>query len=183
MCWMCRIRLQKNYDYFIALRDIKGMLKDVKYNESQGKFGNVSGNEYTITAYTWTKQMEPIGMDMKKSYAELNISADKCVDIDEGPIGLFFEDLNYNCDGGLYAEQIENRSFKLQIVTGDGNIVDAVTREPGYAWTSGNGTVNYLTDLPLNDKNTYYAQLSGITSGASLINKAYEGVYVEQGKD
>ena len=162
MCWMCRIQLQKNYDYFIALRDIKGMLKDVKYNESQGKFGNVSGNEYTITAYTWTKQMVPIGMDTKKGYAELNISADKGVDIDEGPIGLFFEVLNYNCDGGLYAEQIEeNRSFKLQIVTGDGNIVDAVTREPGYAWTSGNGTVNYLTDLLLNDKNTYYAQLSG----------------------
>lgn len=82
--------------------------------------------------------MEPIGMDTKKDYAELNISADKGVDIDEEPIGLFFEDLNYNCDGGLYTEQIENRSSEQQIVTGDGNIVDAVTREPGYAWTSGN---------------------------------------------
>ena len=28
-------------------------------------------------------------------------------------IGLFFEDINYAADGGLYAELIENRSFEF----------------------------------------------------------------------
>ena len=29
-------------------------------------------------------------------------------------IGLFFEDINYAADGGLYAEMIENRSFEAK---------------------------------------------------------------------
>lgn len=69
------------------------------------------------------------------------------------------------------------------MVYGDGNIVSDVVREPEYAWSSGKGSVEYKTDLPLNDKNTYYAQISGGASGASISNKAYEGVYVEQGKE
>ena len=29
-------------------------------------------------------------------------------------IGLFFEDINFAADGGLYAEMIENRSFEAK---------------------------------------------------------------------
>jgi len=35
--------------------------------------------------------------------------------------GLFFEDINYGADGGLYAELVQNRSFE--------------DREPLYAWS------------------------------------------------
>jgi hypothetical protein len=28
--------------------------------------------------------------------------------------GLFYEDINYSADGGLYAELVQNRSFELQ---------------------------------------------------------------------
>ena len=44
---------------------------------------------------------------------ELFISDKKGVPIQEGMIGLFFEDINYAADGGLYAEMIENRSFEF----------------------------------------------------------------------
>jgi len=43
----------------------------------------------------------------------LNITKTKGVDIQDGMIGLFFEDINYGADGGLYAELIENRSFEF----------------------------------------------------------------------
>ena len=33
-------------------------------------------------------------------------------------IGLFFEDINYAADGGLYAEMIENRSFEAKEAVG-----------------------------------------------------------------
>ena len=33
--------------------------------------------------------------------------------VSEGMIGLFFEDINYAADGGLYAEMLENRSFEF----------------------------------------------------------------------
>ena len=45
---------------------------------------------------------------------KLHISDKKGVPIQEGMIGLFFEDINYAADGGLYAEMIENRSFEFQ---------------------------------------------------------------------
>ena len=33
-------------------------------------------------------------------------------------IGLFFEDINFAADGGLYAEMIENRSFEAKEAVG-----------------------------------------------------------------
>ena len=33
-------------------------------------------------------------------------------------IGLFFEDINYAADGGLYAEMIETRSFEAKEAVG-----------------------------------------------------------------
>ena len=34
--------------------------------------------------------------------------------ISQEMIGLFFEDINFAADGGLYAEMIENRSFEAR---------------------------------------------------------------------
>ena len=47
---------------------------------------------------------------------KLQISNCKKAAVQDGMIGLFFEDINYAADGGLYAEMIENRS--LWTVTG-----------------------------------------------------------------
>ena len=44
---------------------------------------------------------------------KLQISNCKKAAVQDGMIGLFFEDINYAADGGLYAEMIENRSFLL----------------------------------------------------------------------
>ena len=34
-------------------------------------------------------------------------------------VGVFFEDLNYDLDGGLYAEMLENRNFEAKDVHGE----------------------------------------------------------------
>lgn len=128
---------------------------------------------------------------MKKLYAELNISSKKGVDINDGLIGLFFEDLSNSADGGLYAEQIENRSFEQQTpvfkYTESANgkkaeSLEKVVCDPGYGWTVKSGSVEYLTSTPLNENNTHYARLTGGICGASLQNKAYDGVYAEKDK-
>ncbi len=63
--------------------------------------------------------------------------------------GVFFEDINYAADGGLYAELIQNRSFENQ--------------EGMYAWTVVNrgadGTVKIESDSPLNPANPHYLRL------------------------
>ena len=52
---------------------------------------------------------------------QLQLSNKKGVDIRERMMGLFFEDINYGADGGLYAELIENRSFEFRKTTGTNN--------------------------------------------------------------
>lgn len=43
----------------------------------------------------------------------LHIKKEKGVTISPGMIGLFYEDINYCCDGGLNTEMIENPSFEF----------------------------------------------------------------------
>ncbi len=65
---------------------------------------------------------------------KLKLDKNKGNKIKEGMIGLFFEDINYAADGGLYAEMIENRSFAFYDCYGDkGDYY--VKPEPGYGWS------------------------------------------------
>ena len=64
---------------------------------------------------------------------KIKISAEEKIKIQKGMIGLFFEDINYAADGGLYAEMLENRSFEFMKATGDAK--DYQTEYDGsYAW-------------------------------------------------
>ncbi len=48
---------------------------------------------------------------MTSTTAHLTIQADQPKAISPDLFGIFFEDINYSADGGLYAELIQNRSF------------------------------------------------------------------------
>jgi hypothetical protein len=52
---------------------------------------------------TVNAQVNEIIVDVKKPLAEIQSTM----------YGLFFEDINYAADGGLYAELIKNRSFEF----------------------------------------------------------------------
>jgi hypothetical protein len=42
----------------------------------------------------------------------VTVQADRPKNISPDLFGIFFEDINYAADGGLYAELIQNRSFE-----------------------------------------------------------------------
>ena len=65
----------------------------------------------------------------------MRIGKEKGVPISPELIGLFFEDINFAADGGLYAEMIENRSFEAREAYGNPGRFYAVD-DPGYAWKS-----------------------------------------------
>ena len=85
-------------------------------------------------------------------------------------IGIFFEDISYAADGGLYAELIQNRDFEYTALDHKG--WDATT-----AWHS-NAPIRIATDTPLSVNNPHYALLKE----DSLINEGWDGIAVEQGK-
>jgi len=85
--------------------------------------------------------------------------------------GVFFEDINYGADGGLYAELVQNRSFEHQ--------------EHLYAWGTvnrgGEGTVTVESTEPLNARNPHYVRLNIVDAGKGfgIANYGFGGIAVK----
>jgi alpha-L-arabinofuranosidase len=88
--------------------------------------------------------------------------------------GVFFEDINYGADGGLYAELVQNRSFEHA--------------EHEFAWgtvaRNAQGSVTIETDTPLNSKNPHFARLEVREpgDGFGLANYGYAGITLRRGE-
>jgi len=115
---------------------------------------------------------------------KLHISDKKGVKIQEDMIGLFFEDINYAADGGLYAEMLENRSFEFFDCRG--TVGDYyVQHDPGYGWypTDEVGCrMEYVMGSPVDRNNPHYLRFTAKKEGVGFWNKAYDGVALEAGK-
>ena len=85
--------------------------------------------------------------------------------------GIFFEDINFAADGGLYAELVKNRSFEF-------------TPDHLLGWEAF-GKVEIRNDGPF-DRNPHYARLSSMGHGdwwTGLQNEGFFGIGVERDKE
>lgn len=98
-------------------------------------------------------------------------------------VGLFFEDINFAADGGLYAELIENRSFEA--VKSKGESHNYVLREDNlYAWSSTEGLEDNLEisfNQPVSENNPHYLRFTAQADGQGFKNKAYDGISLKKG--
>lgn len=123
--------------------------------------------------------------NLDESDISLDISADKGVDIQDGMIGLFFEDINYAADGGLYAEMVENRSFESRYVD---NKSFTPRYDGGWAWSAypsnkSGAVMEYKTDTPLNENNTHYLEFTPSSDQNGFANATYDGLALENGME
>ncbi|MPY63282.1 alpha-L-arabinofuranosidase C-terminal domain-containing protein, partial [Streptomyces spongiae] len=95
--------------------------------------------------------------------------------------GVFFEDLNYAADGGLYAELVQNRSFEYGPADRPG--WHALTAWELLERDGAAGTLTISTDDPLLPANPHHAVLTSTTSaGAGLRNQGFDGIPVREGE-
>ena len=83
--------------------------------------------------------------------------------------GIFFEDINFGADGGLYAELVKNRSFDF-------------TNSPLMGWTV-YGLVEVRTDGGPFERNPHYVRLTNrreLLTGTGLINDGFKGIGIRQ---
>ena len=82
-------------------------------------------------------------------------------------MGVFFEDISYAADGGLYAELIQNRDFEYR--PGEGR---AKGWGPLFAWQVSRG-VTLATDQPLSANNPNHVVMEADT----LWNEGWDGIF------
>ena len=95
-------------------------------------------------------------------------------------MGIFFEDLSYAADGGLYAELIQNRSFEYSALARREwtNLTawDLITR-------GGKGSLDVDGAFPLHANNPHYAVLEQREPGElALSNPGFDGIVVRSGE-
>jgi alpha-L-arabinofuranosidase len=103
--------------------------------------------------------------------------------------GLFFEDINYSADGGLYAELVQNRSFEYNPTEQKGwnPLSSWEYLSQGYSY----GRISVETSSPIHPNNPHYivldiehvgkySQYQGET-GVGLKNAGFEGMVVRSG--
>lgn len=139
---------------FADYRAYKAQLHDERTEQDAQRFAGLNTVNMTLTA-----------------------CPDSAKSISDKLIGIFFEDINYGADGGLYAELIQNRDFEY-------SLNDRQEWNSTYAWTlKGEGTrMAVETAEPLHANNPHYVVLDTKTPGASLINSGFDGIVVRKGE-
>jgi alpha-N-arabinofuranosidase len=87
--------------------------------------------------------------------------------------GLFFEDVNFGADGGLYPERVKNRSFEFP---------DALMGWKPAADGGARGSLKVLDDTG-ERPNDDFLRITAETDGYGVTNEGFRGVGVEQGAE
>ncbi len=102
------------------------------------------------------------------------------------PFGLFFEDINYAADGGLYAEMLENRQFAFRQAENGEQEKTYVTRYAGdYGWKkypeNTAAEMCFLEGEGVSRNNPHYMSFQVKEEEAGFTNKAYDGITMSKG--
>ena len=107
-----------------------------------------------------------------KAEATLTINVFGEKKISEKLIGIFFEDISYAADGGLYAEMVQNRDFEY--TPADHKGWNAFT-----AWQLASGKkADIVTSAPLSNQNPHALRIAADT----LYNEGWDGMLIKAGE-
>lgn len=115
--------------------------------------------------------------DLKPINAHLTINGKGRKEISNELIGIFFEDISYGADGGLYGELIQNRDFEYSAADCGGwhSLTAWKLKGEGSSLTTG-------TERPIHANNCHYATLTTNSIGATVENSGYDGIALKAGE-
>ncbi len=153
----------KRLDEYVAERGRLAKLYSEHADKDNERFAGLQPLKATLSASGNAKEISPLLM------------------------GIFFEDINYAADGGLYGELIQNRDFEY--IPGAGRDKEW---GPKYAWKVNGDKINFdiASENPIHPNNANYARLDvegGITNlinngGNAFVNSGYDGIAVKKGE-
>lgn len=103
---------------------------------------------------------------------QLTIRADKPgAKISPTMYGIFFEDINFGADGGLYAELVKNRSFEFP---------NAMMAWNEVKQASAAGSVETLDQDPFSAASPHYVRIKAEAAGYGIVNEGFAGMGVRK---
>ena len=112
--------------------------------------------------------------NLKPQHITIDVQTEGRKQISDKLIGIFFEDINYAADGGLYAELLQNRDFEYNAKDGRG-------WEPMSWWQVKGASAQILTDNPIHPNNPHYLSLQVGQEQTEVTNLGWEGIPVKAG--
>lgn len=134
---------------------IDSLIKSMESSKFRDKQDNVSPKSDSL-----------LFVGLKPVTAQISIDGKNSKKISNMLTGMFFEDINYAADGGLYAELIQNRDFEYSLHDKKGS--DKNWNET-MAW-SGNFKVEKAN--PIHPNNSHYALLTK----SKISNSGFDGI-------
>ncbi len=118
---------------------------------------------------------------LKPVDAKISLDNSKSKKISDVLVGVFFEDINYAADGGLYAELIQNRGFEYALSDKEGR---DKSWNNAKAWTLNGDKATFTIDSvkAIHPNNKYYAVLKIEKVGAGLVNEGFDGIALKAGE-
>ena len=165
----------------IAGHEETGTVSQVPWSVVDGLTRTYERNQYRNSLYGERPvQDKERFAGLKPIKATVTAQPEETKEISDLLIGIFFEDINYSADGGLYAELIQNRDFEY----------DPSDREGDKNWNSThswklegeNATFTISTSDPIHSNNPHYAVLKTNQPGAALTNTGFDGIALKAGE-
>ena len=162
----------------IAGHEETGTVSQVPWSVVDGLTRTYERNQYRNSLYGEQDKERFAGL--KPIKATVTAQPEETKEISDLLMGIFFEDINYSADGGLYAELIQNRDFEY----------DPSDREGDKNWNSThswklegeNATFTVSTSDPIHPNNPHYAVLKTNQPGAALTNTGFDGIALKAGE-
>ena len=99
---------------------------------------------------------------------KINVTGERGARISPKLYGIFLEDINYGCDGGLYAELVANRAFENEGPNGEDHRL--------MGWHAvGGAQLCICTENPRGEKNPHYLRMTGKGAAFGVRNDGYLG--------
>lgn len=154
----------------VAWSQVELLLKKVELN----RYWETLNGERTADDAVRFANLQPLE-------ARLSIQVGQTKPISDLLTGIFFEDINYAADGGLYAELIQNRDFEY--APSDKDFLDR-SWNSSYSWSlQGTGSAFTIDTLsPIHPNNPHFAVLTTTKVGAGLVNTGWDGIVLKKGE-
>ncbi|WP_346857780.1 alpha-L-arabinofuranosidase C-terminal domain-containing protein [uncultured Draconibacterium sp.] len=119
--------------------------------------------------------------DLQSVKASISVQPENSKKISDKLVGIFFEDINYAADGGLYAELVQNRGFEYAL--SDRKNRDS-TWNSTKSWSieGSDATFSIDTTEPVHINNKHFAVLKVEKTGSGLANEGFDGIPVKIGE-